>query len=116
MLGISNRTGEVSEQGQTRFRKSSQPVMPYQTAGTNIPAGYNMYPFHSLGNGKIFNGYDSLAKWMSNYPFVVVDGFSGVLWNDVQNCLEEAFGKLGLKAHITLASHFLKDEHEINEM
>ena len=117
MFGISNRTGGVSEQRQTRFRKSLQAVMPYQTADkTNKAGGYDIYPSHSLGNGKIFNGYHSLAKWITNYSFVIIDGFSGVLWDDVQECLSAAFQQTGLKIKWVDASDFLKPANDIQQL
>lgn len=116
MFGISNRTGEVSEQRQTRFRKSLQPVMPCRLDKTNKTKGYNIYPSYPLGNGKINNGYTSLAKWMAGYRCVMVDGFSGVLWNDVQSCLAEAFGTMGLKVKWIPASQFLKPADETKHL
>ena len=117
MFGISNRNGEISEQRQTRFRKSLQAVMPYQLADkTNKTGGYNIYPSHSLESGKIHNGYTSLAKWMADYPCIIVDGFSGVLWDDVQTCLQKAFDKLGLKIRWVQTSQFLRPAGEIQQM
>lgn len=117
MFGISNRNGEVSEQRQTRFRKSLQAVMPFHVADKKASIqGYDIYPSHSLESGMIYNGYASLAKWMAGYPCVVVDGFSGVLWDDVQACLQEAFDKLGLRIRWVQVSQFLRTAGEIEQM
>jgi len=116
MVGVSNQDGGVSEQQQTRFRKSLQALMPYQMAGkTKKTNGYDIYPSHSLGDGRIYNGYASLAKWMADYPCIIIDGFSGVLWDDVQICLEEAFAGLGLKIRWVQAAQFLKPAGEIRQ-
>ena len=88
MVEISNQAGGVGEQRQTSFRKSLQALLPYQVTGKpDKKQGYDIYPFHSLGNGKIHNGYPALAKWMADYTCVIIDGVSGVLWEDVQACL-----------------------------
>jgi len=117
MFGISKRTGEVSEQRQIPFRKSLQGVMPYQLSDkTNNTDGYDIYPTHPLGGSRICNGYKSLAKWMKDYRCIMVDGFSGVLWDDVQACLQEAFATMGLKIRWVRASHYLKPANEIQQI
>ena len=117
MVGISKGKGEVSEQRQARFRKSLQDVMPYQlTSKAGKKDGYDIYPTHSLGEGRIFNGYGTLAKWMANYNCIIIDGFSGVLWNDVQTCLEEAFIQTKLRVNWVQVSQFLRPANEIAEL
>ena len=117
MVGISKGKGEISEQRQTRFRKSLQDVMPYQlTSKASKKNGYDIYPTHSLGEGRIFNGYGTLAKWMANYNCIIIDGFSGVLWNDVQACLEEAFIQTKLRVNWVQVSQFLRPANEITEL
>ena len=117
MVGVSNQDGGVSEQRQTRFRKSLQALLPYQLTGkTNKKQGYDIYPFHSLGKGKIHNGYSSVAKWMADYPCVIVEGLCGVLWEDVQACLQDAFTALGLKIRWITASQFLLPAGEASQL
>jgi len=117
MVGISKGKGEVNEQRQARFRKSLQDVMPYQlTSKAGKKDGYDIYPTHSLGEGRIFNGYGTLAKWMANYNCIIIDGFSGVLWNDVQACLEEAFIQTKLRVNWVQVSQFLRPANEITEL
>jgi len=61
------------------WRESSQPLLPAsiipQTPNRDI---YNHIPSHSLGNGKIFEGYASLISWISEQKAVVIDGYVGV--------------------------------------
>ncbi|HET7896967.1 MAG TPA: ROK family protein, partial [Flavisolibacter sp.] len=52
------------------WRKSTQPLLPL-TAPKAQPAGYDIYPFHPLGSGKIFRGYASLAQWIATQQFVL---------------------------------------------
>lgn len=117
MFDVSNRTTGVSERKPARFRKSLQAIMPYRVADRPGTTGaYDIYPCHSIGNGKIFNGYDSLADWMAQHACVIVDGFSGVLWDDVQFCLAEAFAKKGLAVRWIDARQFLKPAEEIQKL
>jgi mannose-6-phosphate isomerase class I len=117
MFEISNREVVLTEWGQSRFRRSSQAIMPYRIPhNPNNPDGYDIYPFHSLGKAVIFNGYDSLIECISGYSCVVIDGFSGVLWEDVQASTDAAFGRKGLKVRWILASQFLKPTFEIQKL
>ncbi|HTL10802.1 MAG TPA: class I mannose-6-phosphate isomerase [Chitinophagaceae bacterium] len=109
MVGISNQAGSISEAQQTLFRKSLQAVLPHRLPGKEtVQEGYNIYPYHSLGNGKIQQGYDSLAKWMADHSCVIVDGFSGVCWADVEDGLRAAFKRMGLQVqYISMAQYLL---------
>ncbi|RYZ48381.1 MAG: hypothetical protein EOP49_18805 [Sphingobacteriales bacterium] len=99
------------------MRKSTQAVMPGRLSGERSNAhGYDIYPAHSLGSGKIKNGYASLAVWISGYSAVIIDGFSGVLWEEVQNCLTEAFAKQGVKTGWINAADYRKDEQEVLDL
>ena len=116
MFEISNHDEEISERQYSRFRKSGQEIMPYRVAGNTNPTGYDIYPYHSLGNGKVFNGYESLARWMSDFPCIIIDGFSGVLWEAVQSSLADAFSKDGLKVRWIRSDQFLKAPAEIEKL
>ncbi len=116
MFEIRNREEGVSEKQDSRFRKATQAIMPYRVPNTSLNGGYNIYPYHSLGKGKIFNGYSSLAKWMSEFDCVIIDGFSGVVWDDVQSGLSKAFEKDGLKVRWIKADQFLKPADEIEKL
>lgn len=56
----------------SKKHKSSQFIMPYSINKTSSdPKAYELYPFHSLGEHKIFNGFDSLADWIEKERTVV---------------------------------------------
>jgi mannose-6-phosphate isomerase class I len=117
MFEISNQEVGVSAWRQSRFRKSSQAIMPYRVPQKNGKNdGYDIYPRHSLGENMIFHGYDSLAEWISDFSCVVIDGFSGVLWEDVQSSMEAAFHKKDLKVRWIKASEFLRPPAEIQKL
>lgn len=116
MFEVSNREEEVSEEQLSRFRKTGQVLMPHRIDNTRTPGGYDIYPYHSLGKGKVFNGYDSLAAWIANFPCVIIDGFSGVIWEEVQSQLANAFKKQKLKLRWIQADQFLKPAAEIEQL
>ncbi|MDQ3278217.1 MAG: class I mannose-6-phosphate isomerase [Bacteroidota bacterium] len=108
---------DTREQTKPLLRKSTQPVMPSHLSGKqSLGNGYDIYPVHSLGSGKIRNGYPSLAAWIASHSAVIIEGVSGVLWSEVQRCLQEAFEKKGVKAGWIKAADYLKDERAIQDM
>jgi len=78
--------------------------------------GYDLYPYHTLGSNKIFNGYHSLAGWLARQKFIALDGYVGVFWHDVRGCLSEEFEKKGLFVKWIDTANFLKSPAEIEEM
>jgi mannose-6-phosphate isomerase class I len=97
------------------WRTGMQPLMPVK-AGADKPDGYDIFPWHTIGSNQIFNGYRSLAQWIAQYSFVALDGYAGVFWNDIKQCLEEEFDKQGLTAHWIDTANYLKAPDEIQNM
>src|SRR5262249_37447923 len=98
-------------------RVSSQPLLPQKVpAGAAASDGYNMYPCHAFGADKIFNGYNSLAQWMSGYKQIIIDGYGGIFWKEVKQCLHTALEAKGVKVHWIDVSLCMKKETTIDEM
>jgi mannose-6-phosphate isomerase class I len=111
-----NIVGKSKGAGSKR-RVSSQPLLPQQVQkGEAANSGYNMYPYHSLGAGKIFSGYAALAQWMLQHPVVVIDGYGGIFWKEVKQNLQAEFKATGVKAHWIDVSTCMKTEEAIDEM
>ncbi|WP_460678014.1 class I mannose-6-phosphate isomerase [Mucilaginibacter koreensis] len=102
-------------ENETNWRTSKQPLMPVK-AGSAKPNGYDIYPSHPVGSGKIFNGYASLAQCIAAYPLVAIDGYAGVLWEDIEQCLQQELEKQGKHVHWVHTSDYLKPSEEIEEM
>ncbi len=79
-------------------RKSLQMRLPKHAESTKSTGrdGYNIYPFEPLGNGRIFSGYASLARWILGQKGVRLDGFAGIDWNLVRRELCAALRKEGV--------------------
>ncbi|SFN24504.1 Mannose-6-phosphate isomerase, class I [Chitinophaga sp. YR627] len=86
------------------WRKSGQPLLPLQQP--SLPEGYNIYPAHALGNGKIKEGYETLAAWIASHPQVLIDGYTGVFWDEIQDSLAVIFAEkeIRVKWHYTAAA------------
>lgn len=75
------------------LRKTTQYVLPVAKGTAN---GYDIYPTHDLGTGKIFCDYLSLARRIAGRKQIVVDGYAGVRFDLFVRELNEAFGTLGI--------------------
>jgi len=78
--------------GDKSWRKSSQPLMPMRADSNKLKKGqYDLYPSFNIGNGAIFNGYYSLARWLQTQQLIMIDGFVGNDWEDIQLHLSKHF-------------------------
>ncbi|MGC9356115.1 MAG: class I mannose-6-phosphate isomerase, partial [Mariniphaga sp.] len=97
------------------WRKSSQFLMP-----VNKPKGeegkYDIYPVYVLEDGKIERGFEKLAKVLSQHRTVLIDGFTGVFFEDFRENLQKYFDRKRLKVHWMNTSLALKSEAETDKM
>ncbi|GAA4302897.1 class I mannose-6-phosphate isomerase [Compostibacter hankyongensis] len=110
-ISVKNKTNPIK----TNWRAGSQPLLPVRRIDGN-PQGYDLYPTHSLGAGKIFHGYASLAAWIIRHKFVALDGYAGVFWTDVKTALEKEFEKQGVSVCWVDTTDYLKSPGIIREM
>ncbi|MCC8407917.1 class I mannose-6-phosphate isomerase [Mucilaginibacter sp. UR6-1] len=97
-----------------QWRSGLQPLMPAKAG--NKPDGYDIYPFHNVGEGKILSGYNSLVRWMTGHKFVALDGYAGVFWDDVQGYLQHEFDLLGVTVTWIKMSDYLKPVEQVQQM
>src|SRR4051812_39186075 len=86
-----------------KWRSGSESILPQHISDrqrTNA-SGYDIYPYHSLGEGKIFSGYPSLADWIIREKNVRIDGYIGIFWDVVQGQLTTEFEKKGVSVKWT---------------
>lgn len=99
----------------TSFRKTTQVLAPAKH--TPLPAGqYDIYPGFNIGSGKIDAGFDALAQRLASHAIVILDGFGGVLWEDLRNKLHAALVALGKSVAWHHIDDALKPEAEINAL
>jgi len=109
------------------WRKSLQPLMPSQRKkpgpesgspenGERETGGYDIYPYFSMSPGKIFSGYDSLARWIISQKVVMIDGYGGNDWKFIRERLSSVFKQLSVNVLWFETSAFLKDEKDIDEL
>ncbi len=98
-------------------RKTGEALMPDRLEGRNGQAlGYDIYPSHALGNGKISSGYDTLASFLADSKIVMLDGYAGVFWDSIKEDLEREFQKAGKTVKWFDTSDYLKPASDIEAM
>ncbi|WP_018631169.1 class I mannose-6-phosphate isomerase [Niabella aurantiaca] len=108
---------KTKEKPSQLFRKSGQPLMPQRLRNQDAETdAYSLYPFYPVGAGQIHSGYASLAQWMLREQKIVIDGYSGVLWEEVHACLAEAFRDCGAVVRWIFTKDYLKPPARIGEM
>src|SRR5690606_38894146 len=94
-------------------RKTKQEIMPLRVDKTNKSnSGYSLYPYHSLGGGKISVGYKSLADWLALQKVVKIDGEVGVDWENVVGRLSPFFAEKGLRVTWISTQHLLQTKQQ----
>jgi len=100
-----------------QLRKSSQFLMPVKLNRSAIIEGtYNIYPAQPIGENKIFNGYESLAKWVIEQKNVIIDGYAGVFWDKAKSILQQQIEAEGLTVNWIETTSFLKPFSEVETL
>lgn len=102
---------------QESIRKASQKYLPSsrnELAEKN--QGYNMYPFHPIGDDQVFKGFSSLADWILSQKTVKIDGYAGTLWGHIASALEKEFSKRKLVVNWLKTEDYLHPEETIDQM
>src|SRR5690606_30899872 len=61
-------------------------------------------------------GYPSLASWVADYSSVIIDGYSGVFWDEVRDGLTQALAEKGIETAWINVMECLKKPKEIEAM
>jgi len=112
-----NKQTSHTESMELQPRKSSQFLMPVKLNRSAIIEGtYNIYPAQPIGENKIFNGYESLAKWIIEKKTVIIDGYAGVFWDKAKSILQQQIEAEGLTINWIETAAFLKPVSEIEAL
>ena len=77
---------------------------------------YDPFPAYGLPHGQIHKDLDILARRLANEPTAVIDGYIGVLWNDLRRELDHHLRRLGVNAHWQPIDAALRPEAEIERL
>jgi len=97
------------------WRNTDQFLMP---VNKQIPAKgkYDLYPTLRIEDGKIDEGFASLARAVANEKQLIIDGYVGVFFDKFREKLDAEFRKLGKKTQWHPFAEVLKPENEINRI
>ena len=90
------------------MRKTEQEIMPERLSKISKPKGYDIYPYHNLGDGKILNGISSLCDYIVEQKTVSIDGYVGVYWGFLKSAISNELISRGLRLNIHLTNDFMK--------
>lgn len=98
-------------------RETTQHLMPIKAIDTlNNEIAYTSFPYHTLKDGEIFEGYKSIATWIIDKKTVLIDGYSGVYWDKIKQNLETEIIKQGGTINFIDIRNFLKTEEIIRTL
>ncbi|MEI6061478.1 MAG: class I mannose-6-phosphate isomerase [Bacteroidota bacterium] len=100
---------------QTSWRKSSQNLMPgYISEETHNR--YDIYPAMHLTDNLLNAGFDKLAERLATCQILIIDGYSGVYFEEFRARLNEVFLQTGVKTTWYNVSEALKSTLDIEEL
>ncbi|MCE4563748.1 class I mannose-6-phosphate isomerase [Maribellus sp. CM-23] len=97
------------------WRKTSQYLMPAQKEEESA-GDYGLYPAHSLGEGKIHLGVESLVEELEKHETIIIDGYQGVFFGKLKEKLDALFKQKGINVNWIDVAEYLKPEAEINAL
>lgn len=109
-------TKTQEERAVNNWRRTLQPLLPVNT-GT-VPAGksYESTPFFRLGSQMISNGFEELTNWIIGQGTVLIDGYAGVFFEEIQFQIQEELDKRDISVKWQHTSAYFKPEAEIEAM
>ncbi|NRF41422.1 class I mannose-6-phosphate isomerase [Pedobacter foliorum] len=100
-----------------KWRNSTQPLLQQHVyEGSNIESDYNPIPYHKLGKGKIYSGFGSLVAWIIEQKNVLIDGYGGVFFNEIQQEVQQKLEENGFSVKWHFTSDYFKSETDVEEM
>ena len=97
------------------MQKETQAMNPLAPAEPTAGV-YNIDPVFPLDEAHIDAGFEALAKHLSGQVSVLIDGFSGVLWQSLRDRLALAFHKIGRQVNWIPAESGLKTSQAIHDL
>ncbi len=95
-------------------RETSQLELPIRKR--DITSTYDIYPAHNIGDNLIQDSYESLAKELASFDYLKIDGYVGILFEDVCEKLNAAFLKIGIEPKWINVQEAQKNEREIENL
>jgi mannose-6-phosphate isomerase class I len=97
------------------MRKTSQFLLP---PGALLPryGGYDIYPSCPVDDNIIFRGFNELAELLAQEDTIIIDGYTGVFFDDFGERLSKALLPAGKKITFTRTMEYMKSSEEIEKL
>ena len=95
------------------LRKTEQEIMPASLDEITRVNGYDIYPFFNLGDSQIFSGIETLCDYIVKHQTVVIDGYTGVYWDNLITAINTEFQTRTLQHKVVDIRKAMKPEAEI---
>ena len=112
-MGIAKTQAETDIKREA-LRKTNQFLAPLERF--EVKNIYDIYPAFPLSGDNMQAGFTALAEAIKDKPTIVIEGYSGVFWDEIVNCLNAVFIKLNKKVKWYCSDAALKSEPEIDKM
>tara|TARA_R110002049_G_scaffold307720_2_gene509199 strand:+ start:22318 stop:24093 length:1776 start_codon:yes stop_codon:yes gene_type:complete len=96
------------------LRETTQYELPLLK--TNSVDGYDIYPTHKIEDNLIKIGYDSLAEELKGHKCIKIDGYIGVIFEEIKEKLTASFKKNNIKPLWVNIGKAFKEESVIDNM
>lgn len=99
----------------TKYRHTEQFLIPI---GKETPpeGKYDIYPSLKAGEDNIRKGFDTLAGVLLDKKFVIIEGYTGVFFDEFKENLEEIFRKKGVSSYWIRTEDLFKDPGLIKKL
>lgn len=104
------------EMGINNWRRSSQPLLPIDAGNVSNNKNYEPTPFFKLGSQKIANGFEELTSWIIQQGAVLIDGYGGVFFKEIQLQIQKELDRRGISVKWHQMSDYFKPETEIEQL
>ena len=98
------------------WRHTLQPLLPVNTGSLPAAKSYDPSPFFSLGSQKIVNGFGALTNWIIQQGAVLIDGYGGVFFKEIQLQIQKELDERGISVKWHQTSDYLKSETELEKL
>lgn len=119
MIGDSGNTMDAQahqEFAAIGWRESLQPLLPLDAGKVATNENYESMPFFSLGGQEIVAGVAQLTDWIIEQKTVLIDGYGGVFFKEIQLQIQKELEVRGITAKWQFTTDYLKSEAELNLM
>lgn len=98
------------------WRESLQPLLPLDAGKVPLIEKYEPTPYFSLVGQKVINGFEQLTDWIITQESVLIDGYGGVFFKEIQLKVQKELEIRGVSVKWHFTADYLKSEIELDQL